>query len=183
MPLALNLISSVPNLPGALDMTSAIIFDLDGTLADTSGCIVEATQHVGRSHGLPKVADEDIRTKIGQPLGVMLSTLFGIDGPLLERAASDYSAEYLRLAPSHERLFDGAISLVHRLRDAGFKLGVATGKSQNGAERSTARLGLAPCFDSIHGIVPGTPGKPDPAVLLRAMDATNTQTRTSVGPT
>ena len=85
VPLALNLISSDPNpLPGSLDMTSAIIFDLDGTLADTSGCIVEATQHVGRSHGLPKVADEDIRTKIGQPLGFMLSTLFGIQGPLLE---------------------------------------------------------------------------------------------------
>ena len=31
--------------------------------------------------------------------------------------------------------------------------------------------GLTPYFDSIHGILPGTPGKPDPAVLLRAMKA------------
>lgn len=152
-------------------MTSAIIFDLDGTLADTSACIVGAAQHVRRAHNLRPVADKDIRSRIGQALDFMLASLFNIDGQLLEQAVSDYSTEYVRLAAIDERLFEGVTSLLDTLRDAGFKLAVATGKSQNGADRSTTRLGLSPRFDSIHGIVPGTPGKPHPAVLLRAMKA------------
>jgi phosphoglycolate phosphatase len=152
-------------------MPKAIVFDLDGTLADTSACIVGAAQYVRQIQGLRAVTDESIRSKIGQPLGFMLATLFDIDGSRLEQAVRDYSTEYVRLATIEERLFDGVISLLRDLREADFKLAVATGKSQNGADRSTARLGLTPWFDSIHGIVPGTPGKPDPAVLLRAMDA------------
>ena len=61
--------------------------------------------------------------------------------------------------------------MLKALRKAGFKLAIATGKSQNGAERASARMGLAPLMDAIHGIVPGTPGKPDPAVLIRAMES------------
>ena len=41
-------------------------------------------------------------------------------------------------------------------------------------------MGLTPYFDSIHGILPGTPGKPDPAVLVRAMKAVGSTPQTSV---
>ena len=152
-------------------MANAIIFDLDGTLADTSGCIVGATRHVQNTHGLHEVTDEAIRTKIGQPLAGMLAELFHIEGELLAQSVADYSAEYVRLASTDERLFDGVLPLLEALKETNVKLAVATGKSQSGADRATGRLGIQPYFDSIHGILPGTPGKPDPAVLLRAMDA------------
>ena len=101
----------------------------------------------------------------------MLAALFEIDGDALKRAVADYSTEYVRLAKTGERPFDGSIPLLESLSSAGFKLAIATGKSQNGADRATERMGLAPHFNSIHGIIPGTPGKPDPAVLVRAMKA------------
>ena len=65
------------------------------------------------------------------------------------------------------------MEILQQLREKGFLLAIATGKSQHGAESATKRLGLQPYFDSIHGIIPGTPGKPHPAVLIRAMNALN----------
>jgi phosphoglycolate phosphatase len=152
-------------------MTTAIVFDLDGTLADSSPCIVGAAHHISDKLGLDRAEDSAIRQRIGEPLAPMLSALYGIRGELLDSAVREYSTAYVELAPRKERLFEGAIPLVRSLREGGFKLAIATGKSQRGAENATARLGLAPLFDSIHGIVPGTPGKPDPAVLVRAMAA------------
>jgi len=152
-------------------MTTAIVFDLDGTLADSSSCIIDAAHHVGKVLNRPAVQDNDIREKIGQPLDLLLSSLFDLEEQSVLQACKLYSAEYLRLAASTECLFPETMSLIKTLHNAPFKLAIATGKSQNGANNSTKRLGLAPWFDSIHGILPGTPGKPDPAVLVRAMNA------------
>jgi len=152
-------------------MTTAIVFDLDGTLADSTTCIVESSHHVADIHGLKRASDKAIRSMIGQPLAGMLASLFDIEGTLLQTAVADYSTEYVRRAAFEERLFAGSIPLLNTLRSAGFLLAIATGKSQNGADHSTSRLGIKPLVDSVHGIVPGTPGKPDPAVLLRAMAA------------
>jgi len=152
-------------------MSTAIIFDLDGTLADSTDCVVYAAQHVGHIHGLRTVTDDQIRHRIGEPLGPMLAALFGADGDLLQQLVKDYSTAYVQGTSTLERPFDGALALLETLRTEGRKIAIATGKSQNGAEHATARMGLAPYFDSIHGILPGTPGKPHPAVLQRAMQA------------
>ena len=149
----------------------AIIFDLDGTIADSSGCIVAAAQSIQKTLSLKPITDDAVRHFIGRPLDAMLADLFDIEGELVHQAVALYSTEYVRLTKTEERLFDGAIAMLEQLRKEGFLLAVATGKSQNGAEHATKRLGLQPWFDSIHGILPGTPGKPHPAVLVRAMRA------------
>ena len=46
----------------------AIIFDLDGTIADSTACVVGAAQCVGRAAGLRDVSDEAIRQRIGEPV-------------------------------------------------------------------------------------------------------------------
>jgi phosphoglycolate phosphatase len=152
-------------------MNTAIIFDLDGTLADSTECVVQSAQNVGREAKLRTVSDDQIRHRIGEPLGPMLAALFGVEGKALDRLVKRYSEEYVALTATLERPFDGSIALLEALRSDGRKLAIATGKSQSGADNATRRMGLTPYFDSIHGIVPGTPGKPDPAVLQRAMAA------------
>lgn len=147
----------------------AIVFDLDGTLADSSSCIVAAAHSTKTNLGLKPILDDAVRSMIGRPLRNMLSELFAIEGSLLDDAVQEYSCAYVRLSSTEEKLFPESISMLKKLRKAGFLLAIATGKSQHGAENATKRLGLQPYVDSIHGILPGTPGKPDPAILNRVI--------------
>ena len=152
-------------------MANAIIFDLDGTLADSTDCVVQSAHTVAAAAGLPSVTDEDVRQRIGEPLGPMLAALYGASGSTLEELIVAYSVEYVRLTATLERAFDGSEPLLQALREQGWKLAIATGKGQKGADKATERMGIASYFDTIHGILPGTPGKPHPAVLQRALDA------------
>ena len=161
-------------------METAIIFDLDGTLVDSSGAIVKAAHFTSKQLGLRALDDDEIISKIGLHLRPMIGILLDIDGVFLDEAMRIYSAEYIRIAPTEERLFDGALSLLKALREKGFKMAVATGRSQIGADNGSERRGIVPFFDSIHGILPNTPGKPDPAVLIRAMDALETPAKNSI---
>ena len=152
-------------------MLKAIVFDLDGTLANSSTCIIETMHEVARQMNLPPVSDDAVRDMIGQHLNVMFPTLYNIHGVDMEEAIRLYSIEYVRLTATLERLFEGALELIQTLSQTDVLLAIATGKSQSGAENACERLELTPYLDSIHGIIPGTPGKPDPAVLIRAMKA------------
>ena len=60
-------------------------------------------------------------------------------------------------------------ALIADLSAANVALGIATGKSQYGAENAARRHELRQWIPAVHGIIPGTPGKPDPAVLVRAL--------------
>ena len=96
-----------------------------------------------------------IRRRIGEPLGPMLGALFSIDGPTLDAAVKAYSTRYVEMAREGERPFAGAVPMLTALRAAGFKLAIATGKSQNGAERASERMGLAPLMDASTALCPG----------------------------
>ena len=111
-------------------MLQAIVFDLDGTLADSSSCIVEATYCVAKELNLTRPLERSIRQMIGQPLAEMLSTLFAISGPLNSTAVQIYSREYVRLAQTNERPFTGTLPLLQTIQKTNCKLAIATGKSQ-----------------------------------------------------
>jgi phosphoglycolate phosphatase len=152
-------------------MHTTLIFDLDGTLADSADCIVTSMHLVAKHFGWAPVSDKSIQDLIGKSLSFMFPSLYNTPDDKLQSAIERYRVEYVRLTETEEKLFDGVIPLLEDLQSMGFKMAIATGKNQAGAEHACNRLGLAPYFDSIHGILPGTPGKPDPAVLIRAMKA------------
>jgi phosphoglycolate phosphatase len=135
-------------------MPKAIVFDLDGTLADSSHCIVVSMHLVAEQMKLSPVSDDAIEDLIGKPLSVMFPTLYGTTPEQTEEAIDRYRVEYVRLTKTEEQLFDGVIPMLKALRAHGYKLAIATGKNQEGAENASARQGLTPYFDSIHGILP-----------------------------
>ncbi len=150
----------------------AIIFDLDGTLADSRAAILHTWRLCLSEAGLPGSRALGIAELVGLPLVECFERLL----PELEPAArmsmvSRYRQLYPEVAASHERLFEGIVELLQTCRQAGLQLAIATGKSQQGALNSVRRLALQTRVDAVHGILPGTPGKPHPAVLERALAA------------
>ena len=155
-----------------------IVFDWDGTLMDSAAAIVASLQGACRDLGHPVPTDAEARYVIGLGLhDAMRHVLPRIDPsdypPLLER----YRAHYL-LRDVDTTLFDGAAPLVGELRQAGFKLAVATGKSRRGLDRALVATGLAGSFHATRCADEGHP-KPHPDMLeslMRALAVTPGQT-------
>jgi phosphoglycolate phosphatase len=161
-----------------------IVFDWDGTLMDSAGAIVEALQAACRDLSIEPPSDMRARHIIGLGLqDALREALPQIDPGRYREVAERYRHHYL----SHDHevvLFDGVVDLVRMLRDAGFLLAVATGKSRSGLDRAMAGSGLLPyflasrCADECHS-------KPHPQMLLELMEefAMEPETTLMIGDT
>jgi pyrophosphatase PpaX len=114
-----------------------VLFDLDGTLIDSTELIVASFDHTYRKHGRIMPV-EQINADLGIPLRDTLSRYFG--GAELERAMQTYLEYNLERHDAGVRQMAGVASLVHRLKAAGLRLGVVTSKL-----RDTALRGLMLC--------------------------------------
>jgi phosphoglycolate phosphatase len=145
---------------------SLLIFDWDGTLADSAGLIVSNMQQAIAAINLPPRSDQAIRELIGLGLVDALQRLFPeLDAEEVLRLL----AEYRRLAPvtmAHEApLFAGAREALERLQAQGYLLAVATGKSRPGLNRSFRTHGfLKPMFFTTR-CADETADKPHPLML------------------
>lgn len=154
-----------------------VVFDLDGTLIDSSGALLQAHDAAWASIGLQRPDDKAILELVGLPL---LDTMRRL-GPEhdAEALAKAYSEAYGPAAERHERLFEGVPQLLERP----FRAAVATGKSQNGAERAIKRHGLESRFEIIRGGNSVPRPKPYPDMLDAIMDESGTRDVIMVGDT
>ena len=161
------------------------VFDCDGTLVDSQHAIVAAMQAAWRAFGLsdPAPAAAAVRRVVGLPLVRAIATLLPEAGPDDHVALSrHYKRAFgaLRQGDDYrEPLFEGAVAALDALAAAEFVLAIATGKSRKGLDASLERHGLAGRFATLQTGDEG-PGKPDPAMLLRAMAETGAEAATTV---
>jgi phosphoglycolate phosphatase len=154
-----------------------VVFDLDGTLIDSTTVLLKAHDAAWASVGRPRPGDEEILAMIGLPLVDIMATLApDLDPvPLIQ----EYSRAYREAALHDERLFDGVKELLSRP----YRAAVATGKGQNGAERAVARNGLQGRFEVVVGGSTARRPKPHPDMLHHIMDVTGTRDLIMVGDT
>jgi phosphoglycolate phosphatase len=150
-----------------------LVFDWDGTLADSTAIIAEAIQRACTDLGLAPPADEVARFVIGLGLAESMRrvapTLPPEDYPLLSER---YRYHYLARDPEIP-LFAGAREMLAELDARGFLLAVATGKSRVGLARALAQQGLAERFVASRCADEGFP-KPHPDMLLALMERCGT---------
>lgn len=145
-----------------------LVFDWDGTLADSTTIIAQALQSACRDVGEPVPDDASARFVIGLGLADALAHV----APALpverhRELSARYRDHYLARDPEIP-LFAGARELIDELRAHGFLLGVATGKSRVGLDRALAANGLGACFDATRCADEGRP-KPHPDMLENLM--------------
>jgi len=154
-----------------------VVFDLDGTLVDSSRALLEAHNQAWAKVGLPRPPEEAIFNLIGLPLKKTMEILAPAQDPL--PLVDAYREAYSRTAPQYETLFDG----IRTLLEKPFRAAVATGKSQAGADRAVQQHGLKERFEVILGGNSVQRPKPNPDLLYAIMEATGTRELIMVGDT
>jgi len=143
---------------------STIIFDLDGTIADTLPLIYRAfNAALGPVYGR-EISPDEIRSMFGPPDNQIIRDHVAADAA--DAAFARYVAVYQDEHDDHVRLFEG---LKHLLEDAsaqGITLAVVTGKSRVTALFTLEQLGVASYFDLVFAGDDVNRQKPDPEALF-----------------
>jgi len=146
-----------------------IVFDWDGTLADSVKNIVDAIYCASIDVGLEPPNDYDSRSIIGLELTMAVHTLF----PAAETAKVHKLAERYRHHYSEREhvipLFEGVPESISELSGRGFHLAVATGKGRGGLNRALESSGLQQYFQASR-CVDECFSKPHPQMLHELMD-------------
>ena len=167
-------------------MIRLVVFDCDGTLIDSQHGIVEATKRAFAENRFPPPATEAMRRVVGLSLMEAMVVLLP-DGSGEEHRAlvREYrrAALLLRQRPGHdEPLYPGAADALDALDAAGYLLGIATGRSQQGLRATLARHGLDERFVTLQ-TADDAPSKPHPKMLERAIEEAGADETVFVGDT
>jgi phosphoglycolate phosphatase len=148
-----------------------IVFDFDGTLADSEASIMEALRLVAQDLELPGVDLPGARRSIGLSLQNTIEMGLGIAKPMqVSEAVELYRKHYKEVAYYSTSLFPGVKETLERLRQDHL-LAVASSKSRQGLLSMMRHLGIIDRFSFIAGAQDVQQGKPAPDMVLHALDA------------
>ena len=151
---------------------AAVIFDLDGTLADTSGDLLAAANHCFRDMGLGDVLgpqDAGIALRGGRAmLRAGLTRIDQLDDAVVDRYYPILLDAYGAAISVHTYIYPGAMEAIKVLKSQGYGVGICTNKPAELADQLLRDLGVRDVFGSLVGADTLPVRKPDPAPLLEA---------------
>lgn len=150
-----------------------VVFDLDGTLADTKKDLADAANFALESLGYPTHPVDHIRQLVGGGLVVLLQRalgpVHGADRDTVEKALKLFIPRYRDHMLDATRPYPGTVETLDRLAKGGVKLAIATNKSRMFTVGIVEALFPAR-FDPIVACGEDVPRKPDPLCVSRAME-------------
>lgn len=132
--------------PSRMKPLRGMIFDLDGTVADTLPVCVESFRVVFEDHHQRPYPDEEITRLFGVTEEGMIRQVLG-DG--WEAGHRRYLDEYARRHDAVRAPFAGIVPVLDELRQRGVRVGMVTGKGTGSTRISLRELGLEGRFDPI----------------------------------
>jgi phosphoglycolate phosphatase len=152
-----------------------VVFDLDGTLADTSADLLAAAnaRFEALGHG-PLLGPQDALTAFHGGRAMLRLGFSRLAQPWTEQ---DVDREYPRLLTTYAEVLDretqlypGAVAAVEALRQQGYATAICTNKPEGLAVELVKRLGIAPLFGALVGADTFPVRKPDPLPYLAAVE-------------
>ncbi len=153
-----------------------IVYDLDGTHADTAEDLVATLNWVLGREGLAPLKVESAGSLVGAGARALIKRGFAASGRMLEPLALEASfADFLEHYNAHivdrTRLYPGVDKALTTFARAGWRQAVCTNKIEGSAKLLITRLGIAERFAFICGQDTFGVGKPDPTPLLKTIAA------------
>ena len=152
-----------------------IVFDLDGTLLDTSNDLLDCVNHCLLSVDLKPVVYEDLTFLVGQGARAMITRAFELNKANLSEAELDrlfdlFIEYYTDHMPGTSTPYEGLFDAMDRLSSAGYRHAVCTNKHEGMARKLLDLLSLSDRFDAITGGNTYPYRKPDARHLLNTIE-------------
>lgn len=150
---------------------AAIVFDLDGTLVDTSGDLAAAVNHVRGLLSLPPLDAEAVLAEVGRGAARLVSRTTGLaqgSGHAFADALAAFRAYYAEHQGTLSAAYPGIPGMLAALAEE-FDLYLLSNKPQEATDREIALQGLGAHFRGVWGGGSLPALKPDPAGVLRAL--------------
>ena len=144
-----------------------ILFDLDGTLIDSTDAILESLHAAFDMFGKQIPPDEIIKAQIGYPLDRMFAT-FGVPEDRVNRYVDAYKMHYRQISCQKTVLLPQAAQAVH-LASQDARLGVVTTKTAKYSIELLEHMGIMKYFEVLIGREDVTYPKPHPEPILKAI--------------
>ncbi len=150
-------------------MPKLVIFDWDGTLADSITHIVAAIHAATDAMSRPRKSERDVRNIIGLGLTEAIFALFPGENPDFAALFSAHYRDAYLGNGAETVLMPDARFVLSRLQQCGIMLAIATGKSRRGLDRVLRESGLVSTF--AFTVTPNeAPSKPAPGMVERLLD-------------
>lgn len=128
-----------------------VLFDLDGTLLDTSEGIKEAVSYTIKEMGYRKLSNEELSTFIGPPIQVSLVKYFGCTADVSQRGAEIFRSYYKNTSLLKAVPYDGIFKLLKYINENGGNVAIATYKREDYALKLLKAFGFHKYCQVMHG--------------------------------
>jgi len=144
-----------------------LIFDWDGTLANSMDFIVECLKATAREFGVAELNDEELRSGIGLAAADHLEKI--IPNADKKSLTDCFYKNYFQGGEKTERAYEGAFETLRELKISGYTLAVATNKGRKGLDAALVRMKAADLFAATRCGDEGVT-KPHPDVILGLLE-------------
>ena len=160
-------------------MKNVILFDLDGTVIDSTEAIVDSFKNTFKYFNMNIPKEEDILPQIGYPLFDMFVNL-GVNKDEAHKFVDRYREFYKKIYIKKTILLNGAKEAIEMAYNSGAILGVVTTKTGKYAIKLLEYFGLMQYFSTLVGSEDVQKHKPDPEPIYLALKELNVQKSSNV---
>jgi len=152
-----------------------ILFDLDGTLIDSTDAILESFHHSFDFHKLSRKEDEEIKALIGYPLDIMYENL-GVQKSVIAEIITTYKERYRDISTQKTTLLQNAKEAVE-LASQFATLGIVTTKTGHYSQILMEHFEIMHHFDVLIGREHVQNPKPNAEPIIKALEKLDTKNR------
>lgn len=132
-------------------MIKAILFDLDGTLIDSSEGIINSVLYTLEKYGMEEKNPDSIRRFIGPPLAKSFMNYYNFSEEEAKKAVAIYRERYQPIGAYECSLYEGVEECIRDLKEKGFLIGLASSKPEVMCRKILEHFNIINLFDDVVG--------------------------------